>query len=99
VEKTIGRNCWEASDQRRDAKRHLLKWRFARLGRRTLINHYACTQVQAHCATCTDSWEPVLSKLPIRRLKRTTLRGREGSPLTKDIRNVQRPFLTKSEVL
>jgi len=31
VETTIGRNCWEASDQRRDTKRHSQEWRFVRL--------------------------------------------------------------------
>ena len=90
MEKTIGRNCWEASDQRRDTKRHLLKWRFVRLD--DGLTSLRLYPVQARCATCTDSWEPVLSNLPIRRLKRTTLRGREGLPLTKDIRTVQRPF-------
>ena len=25
---TTGRNCWEASDQRRDTKRHPKRWRF-----------------------------------------------------------------------
>ena len=30
VEITTAHNCWEASDQRRDAKRHLKKWRFVR---------------------------------------------------------------------
>jgi hypothetical protein len=34
VEKPPAAICWEASDQRRDAKRHLKKWRFVRLSER-----------------------------------------------------------------
>jgi hypothetical protein len=39
--------------------------------------------------TCAVPWEPVLSKLPIKRLKRTTwIKGRAGSPLTKDTSHI-----------
>ena len=90
VEITTGRNCWEASDQRRDAKRHSKKWRFVLSGSQLLqagigISGLRLYRTIAHCTTCAVSRETVLSNLPIRRLKRTTHLGRVGSPLTKDI--------------
>ena len=33
---TTGRNCWEASDQRRDTKRHPKRWRFVHQARNEL---------------------------------------------------------------
>ena len=73
---TTGRNCWEASDQRRDAKRHSKEWRFVRLGRccwrRSEMASITLVQMRAGCATCAVFRETVLSNLPIRRLMRTT---------------------------
>ena len=46
---------------------------------------YGCTEEVAEGATCAVLREPVLSNLPIKRLKRITwMKGRNGSPLTKD---------------
>jgi hypothetical protein len=47
---TTGRNCWEASDQRRDTKRHSKKWRFVRPGveiiqRIRITQYYARTRM------------------------------------------------------
>lgn len=73
---TTGRNCWEASDQRRDAKRRSKERRFVRL-ERCCFEKIGITSGDgfadaASRATCAVSREPVLSDLPIRRLMRTT---------------------------
>jgi hypothetical protein len=84
VETTAAENCWEASDQRRDAKRH-----FAESGVSCVWRHfsaeivplcYACTTKDEYRHTCNEQRKYVVSKLPIKRLKRTTRLGREGSP-------------------
>jgi len=95
VEITTGHNCWEASDQRRDTKRHSKKWRFVLLGSDGIRNS-GFKALRSYCGGSHRDYLRTFRGACTIKLAYQAAdanhpgTGSEGSPLTRDIFGTQR---------